>query len=212
MNPDEFYDDDFEQAVEREAEALSHGPYTTERLQNATELVLKGAVTLNGDCSATVKSGNHTYTITPMDGCTCADSRYRSRYCKHFIAVELLKRVTQGDASTGEDARLDVVPNAPCSAAWAVHEAPASCCLKFQASGGECLYTMRDTDDERLFARVQRIWPKLMAQLGPPESEAAPPAAPDFCPIHRVQMNQYSRGDQTWYSHRLADNSWCRGK
>ena len=212
MNAVEFYDDDFEQAVERAAEALSQGPYTAERMQSAVGLVLTGAVTLSDDGSATVKSGSHTYTITPMDGCTCADSRYRSRYCKHFIAVELLQRVTQGDAPPSEEDCPAVVPNAPCSAAWAVHEAPASCCLKFQTGGGECLYTMRDTDDELLFARVQRIWPKLMAQLGPSEADAAPPAAPDYCPIHQVQMNQYAKGDQTWYSHRLSDNTWCRGK
>ena len=212
MNPDEFYDDDFEQAVERAAEALSQGPYTAERLQGATKLVLAGAVTLSGDGSATVKSGSHTYTITPMEGCTCADSRYRSRYCKHFIAVELLKRVTQGDAPASEEAHPNVVPNAPCSAAWAVHEAPASCCLKFQAASVECLYTMRDTDDELLFARVQRILPKLMDRLGPTETEAAPPVAPDYCPIHQVQMRQYSKGNEEWHSHRLPDNSWCRGR
>jgi hypothetical protein len=207
MNPDEFYDDDFEQAVEREAEALNHEPYAGIRLQNATELVLTGAVTLSDDGSATVKSGSHTYTITPMDGCTCADSRYRSRYCKHFIAVELLKRVTQGDSPPSEDADPAVVPNTPCSASWAVHEAPASCCLKFQASGVECLYTMRDTDDELLFARVQRILPKLMEGLMPTEAGATPPVAPDYCPIHQVQMKQYSKDDEVWYSHRLHNFS-----
>ena len=77
----------------------------------------------------------------------------------------------------------------------------------------ECMYTMRDTDDTTLFARVRRILPKLLEKgdkgNSPPESEQQ---ETQRCPIHNVLMKRYAKGDQVWYSHKAPDGSWCRGK
>ena len=32
------------------------------------------------------------------------------------------------------------------------------------------------------------------------------------CPIHNLEMNEFTKGDRSWFSHRLPDNSWCNGK
>ena len=34
---------------------------------------------------------------------------------------------------------------------------------------------------------------------------------PAWCPIHQCEMTRYTKGNQSWYSHRTADG-WCRGK
>jgi hypothetical protein len=31
------------------------------------------------------------------------------------------------------------------------------------------------------------------------------------CPVHGVEMKKFSKGDQTWYSHKI-DTGWCNGK
>ena len=59
----------------------------------------------------------------------------------------------------------EATPLPPRSTTWNVNEAPASCCLKWSINGLEIMYTMRDVDDDRLFARVGRIMPKIEAKL-----------------------------------------------
>jgi len=34
---------------------------------------------------------------------------------------------------------------------------------------------------------------------------------PVICSIHGVEMGRHEKGGDTWYSHRLADGSWCKG-
>ena len=62
-----------------------------ERLRKALELVRANAVTLQADGTASVKSGNQTYTLAPE--CTCADAKHRTEFCKHTLAVDLHRRV-----------------------------------------------------------------------------------------------------------------------
>ncbi len=59
------------------------------RLQKAIDQVLSGNVVLDDDGSATVKSGNQTYTIDLDDGCSCTDARMHDSPCKHTLAVNL---------------------------------------------------------------------------------------------------------------------------
>jgi hypothetical protein len=32
------------------------------------------------------------------------------------------------------------------------------------------------------------------------------------CPIHQCDMKRYEKDGRTWYSHKLEDGSWCRGR
>lgn len=55
-----------------------------ERMRKALELVRANAVTLQADGTASVKSGNQTYTLSPE--CICADAKHRTEFCKHTLA------------------------------------------------------------------------------------------------------------------------------
>ena len=42
---------------------------------------------------------------------------------------------------------------------------------------------------------------------------AAAPAVPeDWCPRHRVTMDHHSNTKGEWYSHRLENGDYCKGK
>jgi hypothetical protein len=180
-------------------------------LHKAADLVLTGSVQLQEDGVATVKSGSHTYQIDADAGCACDDARRRSKWCKHTLAVEVLKRA-QVWLVEQDDTPAPVLPaTVPPSATWQVNEAQASCCLKFQMGAVECMYTMRDVNDDLLFARVRRILPKLMEKTNGTTANGVQPETPQ-CAIRHVPMQRYTKGDQGWYSHKAPDGSWCRGK
>lgn len=210
MSTDYTYREQFHMAVAQSA-AMMDKPEHGERLQKAVELVLAGGVIRHEDGSAAVKSGSHTYQIDPEEGCTCADSQHRTKYCKHALAVELMRRAEEwmGVHVNGTEPSQPALPS---STGWAVNQAPASCTLKFPLGGVECLYTMRDTDDDTLYARIRRILPKVLERMAPTQNETQRVGSEDYCSIHSVVMRQYTKGDQKWYSHKLADGSWCHGK
>lgn len=33
-----------------------------------------------------------------------------------------------------------------------------------------------------------------------------------YCEIHTIEMREFSKGGNTWYSHKLIDGTWCNGK
>jgi hypothetical protein len=167
-----------QQAVTQAAEQVFTQPAVQanpERLPKAMDLVLTGAVTLQPDGTATVKSGSHTYQINGE--CTCGDAQHRTKYCKHYLAVLIHRRATallQGTAHDSAPApeRAEPsasqpetpaahLPSAPSSAAWDVHEAPASTCFRFRIGTMELMHTMRGVDDTEILARIKDTLPLL---------------------------------------------------
>jgi hypothetical protein len=227
-NPTSFlqdlHDDHFRTTVAQVAATMEKPEYG-DRLQKAVTLVLSNKVTLHDDGTATVQSGNRTYELSSE--CQCEDAQRRSKYCKHFLSVELLKKTFSQlhPSSNGHqpDSSSQPKPVASQAACWSVHEAPASCCLKFHLQGVEILYTMRDVDDDTLYARVRRILPKILEKTskgtngtnGTNNNNGTEPVQPDdnpYCHIHKVPLKQFSKHGRTWYSHKKPDGSWCRGK
>jgi len=124
-------------------------------------------------------------------------------------------------------------PSAP-SATWAVHEAPASCCLRWRVGSLDMMYTLRGVDDAELYHRLGRALPWLQALIVGLETQAVPPAEPprgpsvpppgvapasgvaeapeDWCPVHQSAMEHRSNAKGSWYSHRLPDGAYCKGK
>ena len=45
-----------------------------------------------------------------------------------------------------------------------------------------------------------------------PQKPSEEPTDSTFCPIHGVRMKRRGKGGQVWYSHRLNDGTWCKGK
>lgn len=209
MITEELFGEHLQTAVRIATETMQTDQFSDERLEKAQDLVLAGGVTINADGSAIVENGNYTYDIDPERGCICEYSQTQSRYCKHYLAVEILKRAQSGNGTytNGVNGKAPVMPS---SATWHVNEAPASCCIKFTVNGTEVMYTMRDVSDSKLFPRVKRVLKRLQ-ENGVGEQLAEQPQ-PDWCPIHKVTMKRYTKGDKSWYSHKLPDGSWCSGK
>jgi hypothetical protein len=140
--------------------------HSGERLTKALDLVLTNAVILNPDGMATVREGNRAYKINGQ--CTCEDSRRRTIWCVHRLAVEIHKRATAllsgtrhanaqkplHDASkplSGTD------QNYQPSALLPVEPSPLStCCIKDTIGTREICWTLRG-EDEAVSRRVQRV-------------------------------------------------------
>jgi hypothetical protein len=91
-------------------------------------------------------------------------------------------------------------------------EAPASCTVKFQIGKIDVLYTMRDRDDDALFARIRRLLPRIEEKVNTPPEDPAETPPEGWCALHKVQMPRHANGKGTWWSHKLADGTWCRGQ
>jgi hypothetical protein len=166
-------------------------PVDSARLTKAMDLVLASAVSLLPDGTARVRSGSHTYHLTP--DCTCEDAQRRGTGCKHKLAVEIQRRATtllEGTAhapahgptlaapsASQPEAPAAVpppLPSAPASAAWPVAEAPASACFKFRLGASmELLYTFRGSADAELQTRIKATLPLLQDILDACEARAA---------------------------------------
>ena len=203
----------------RQAAATLETPERNGRLTNAMDLVLAEAVTLHDDGTAVVHSGSHTYHLEP--DCTCQDSQHRTRYCKHYVAVELLKRTYERLHIPVNGNGPQATPTAPQPRAetWQGAQAPSSCTLKWNIAGVELMLTLRDATDEMLFARIGKVLPKIEAKVEA-QRQARQEQTPEqnqaegYCTIHDVPMRRSKEGDG-WY-HKAGEKPdgkaiWCRG-
>ena len=110
----------------------------------------------------------------------------------------------------------------------ALPEAPASCNVYVLIGGHKVQVTLRDTDEHRMLARLQALLqqypvPEAPARQGQPSQPLSPQQhnaaamhrpVSGFCAIHSVQMawNDGREGRKGWYSHRLGDGAWCKGR
>jgi hypothetical protein len=205
-------------AIASAAEQLrrEHAGVDGKRLTAAMQIVLDNGVEMRLDGSAVVRHGENIYSVS-HGVCSCPDQQYRGSFCKHQIAVQLHRMAWE---------RLTPKPSAPASANWNVHEAPVSCYIKMHLGGMELSYTMRDTTDSALAARLVQVLPRLNAlaeaQENRAQSEEAPAAeaqAPDegatWCEMHGQWMPQHSNSRGTWNSHIASDDLgeyFCKGR
>jgi hypothetical protein len=91
-------------------------------------------------------------------------------------------------------------------------EAPVSITLKATLHGHEVLVTLRGVDFASVKAQVEAAsaWLKAQAPAQPPTQSPGPPRG--WCRTHDMQMTQTTKHGRSWYSHRLADGSWCKGR
>jgi hypothetical protein len=197
-------------------------PDAGSRIASAVKIVLTGDVELLEDGTAWVGSqanGTTEYRIT-NGTCECKDfPKAFEGWCKHRLAHAIHKRAK---ALTAEKLQaLDHSP-APVSAAparelplspppLALPEAPASVNLYLNISGRKAQLTLRDSDEHLLLARLDAILQRF--PLPEDAAEAPVPEVPEgWCRRHDVQMPQHSNAKGAWYSHRLDDGTWCKGK
>jgi hypothetical protein len=94
-------------------------------------------------------------------------------------------------------------------------EAPASWNTKYKTKEGfQCQLTLRAETGRELLEKAEAALAFLL------ENGYAPCEAinnhtidvPTICQIHGVAMKRYEKNGKSWFSHRLEDGSWCRGK
>ena len=85
-------------------------------------------------------------------------------------------------------------------------------------SGIEHMTVIQADSLEALWQEVRQVTALVKsARAQQDAAKAAPPAAASsapegWCPKHQVSMTQQHNTKGTWYSHRLADGTWCKGK
>ena len=95
-------------------------------------------------------------------------------------------------------------------------EAPASVNCHIMMEGRQVQVTLRDTDETRLLTRLATLLRQYpIAQPPPPPPQnTAPPAYDDspYCHLHKAVLQKFTKDGRTWYSHKTADGSWCKGQ
>ena len=95
-------------------------------------------------------------------------------------------------------------------------EYPVSWTVRYQSSRGyDCMFTVRGETVAEVTRQAGAVLDSL-DRCHPPAAEApaadAPAQDPSWCAVHNVRMSRRERNGETWYSHKLAHDSWCRGK
>jgi hypothetical protein len=112
---------------------------------------------------------------------------------------------------------LNAVSAPPATACIPLPEAASSINLYITMHGYKAQLTLRDMDETRLIARMEAILKRFPAppppQDPPASTKPAEPELPEnFCRLHACEMRRWEREGRSWYSHKLADNTWCRGR
>src|SRR5262245_9934421 len=205
-------------------------PECNGRVDKAVALVLNGDVELLPDGTAKVASqSNGTTTYHVVNGhCDCRDfEKAPHQFCKHRLsaaiarrAQELAKAKLDAPAASLADPPSQPPPAQPEAPTAPLPEAPVSITLKTTLHGHEVLVTLRGVDFASVKAQVEDAsqWLSVQAPAQPPTqppSQGAAQRAHDdspYCQAHNAVLKRYERNGQVWYSHKLANGQWCRGK
>jgi hypothetical protein len=195
------------------------------RIESAVKLVLAGDVVPQEDGTVTVFSATDVTRryVLQGTGCTCADyerGQAPDGWCQHRIAAGIAKRVGEllhqpPAPVVPEHLELwpdnDPEPAGPAPAPGpALPEAPASVNVRVTISGREVQWTLRDTDEARLAARLEALLARYPVPQPAPQA-ASQPQGKDWCPIHQTAMRQTTKEGRSWFSHKV-DGRWCKGK
>jgi hypothetical protein len=103
-------------------------------------------------------------------------------------------------------------------------EAPASVNVRVTIQGREVQWTLRDTDEARLAVRLEALLARYPVPLRASSTHEAPaPAArpqvpavqgqgAGWCAVHNTAMQANEKNGQRWFSHRLPEGSFCKGR
>jgi hypothetical protein len=210
-----------EAVVEVADKARATLPECHGRVDSAVKMVLSGDVELLADGKAKVASqSNGTTTYHVVNGeCTCKDfPKAPQGFCKHRLAYGIHKRAYTlarakleqlGGAQNGTDhlqaEQPQVQPQS--EAVSTLPEAPASCNVYVTLAGRKVQVTLRDSDEQRLLARLDTLLQRFPAEDAPQAEQAQPEG---WCSKHGVQMKLRNGEHGSWWSHKTAQG-WCKG-
>jgi hypothetical protein len=218
----------FREAVETIADkARTAIPTLNGRVERAVQIILNGDLSIAPDGQGTIASqsnGTGVYSVGKGDSCSCKDHPKAPKHlCKHVLAYHIFTRATalakqrleQLDATTNgttiptpeqvdEAPVATSVPETVATPILPLPEAASSANCFVTLAGRQVQLTLRDHDEQRLLQRLETLLQQFPAvEENPPEG---------WCPIHHVQMKRYTKNHKTWWSHRLNNGAWCRGK
>jgi len=181
-------------------------------VQRGTALVLNRHVWLGEDGRhAQVLSADGQTWLLVNGNCTCMEAPQAPEgLCAHRLAVGIYRRASELLTSS-------TAPVQPAAAEkTTLPEAPASVNVRVKVQGHEVQWTLRDSSEDRLAARLEALltrYPEAVCQAKGREQASAPaqPTPEGWCLIHQTQMTRQSNDRGSWWSHKTADG-WCRGK
>src|SRR5262245_23396432 len=175
-------------------------PQCNRRVEKAVQIVLNGDVELLPDGKAKVagqSNGSLSYFL--VNGtCECKDFAKAPRgWCKHRLAYGMYKRASV--LMKEKESQRESTEAHRCETPFP--EAPASVNVRLTLGGREVQITLRDTDDQRLLERLE----KLLQQFPVQEMKGG------WCTQHNIQMKEHHKNGHKWYAHKVG-NTWCHGK
>jgi hypothetical protein len=186
------------------------------RVEKATRLALAGDIELHADGSSTVySSSDPTRRYEIIDKmCSCRDWEQAPQHlCQHRLGAGLMRKALELCPPTPSlEAPAPAAAAIPASSG-PLGEAPASVNVRLTIGGREVQLTLRDHDEARLLVRLEAVLARFPA--------AQPPTQPaittreqvqGWCSKHDVAMQQNHKEGRSWYSHRLPEGGWCKGK
>jgi hypothetical protein len=197
-------------------------PECNSRVDKAVALALNGDVELLPDGTAKVASqstGSTAYHV--VNGhCDCRDyEKAPGQLCKHRLsaaiarrAQELTKATLDAPATSQAEPPSQPTPAQPDAPTAPLPEAPVSITLKATLHGHEVMVTLRGVDFASVKAQVEQAseWLRVQTPAQPPTQGTEQPEG--WCNKHGVQMRRNHKNGRSWWSHRLADGTWCKGK
>jgi hypothetical protein len=174
-------------------------------IARAHALILQGMVVPTEDvATAHVLSSDGTRHYEVNGSCNCS-AGHHGKACKHLHAWKLYQYIARKVAAQTAPAGLTSSDTAP----QPLPEAPASANVRVQIGGREVQWTLRDRDEGRLAARLER----LLAQY-PAQAPAQPASQGEgWCRKHGVQMKETTKDGRSWLSHYdQAAGKWCKGR
>jgi hypothetical protein len=119
---------------------------------------------------------------------------------------------------TAPESQVDPIPRpetntAAVPQASGHHEAPCSMNTYVDLAGFRLQITLRGHDEHAVLTRVKALLAQFPAPQQAPGKPTDTATVPDgWCRRHDCQMTQNHKNGSVWWSHRLADGTWCKGK
>jgi hypothetical protein len=203
-------------------------PELAERLSDALSLVKDGHVFQTEDGTWQVNSATREGLVYSVNGvCGCEDAHFQAPQglCKHRLAMFLSRRTMQLMQQPAvpvvperlpepwPDNDLEDAPQSPPvetePAPAPLPEAPASVNVRVQIDGREVQWTLRDRDEARLAGRLEALLARYPLPQPTPQASST---AEGWCRKHGLQMMQTTKDGRSWWSHKTAEDQWCKGK
>jgi hypothetical protein len=203
----------FLQVLTREVSKMQAAyPDREAEVARACALIRLGMVTpsVEDPTEGRVLSSDGTTTYQVNGSCSCP-SGLHGKQCKHVAAWKLYRYIV---------GKVEAAP-APVETPAPLPEAPCSANCHIMLAGRQVQLTLRDTDETRLLQRLQAVLaqhplpqPAPPAQLSPQQHNALAQhqAVTGWCKAHHVAMKENEKDGRRWFSHRLPEGGFCKGK